>query len=266
MMPAIEVSNSPAKRLAPAQAEVRSISKALDLLCCFSPGHPEWGVTEIAEYLGLCKSAAHRILTTCERYGFVDRTSERRYRLGTRVLELGNVCRWDRRLLVQAEPVLRNLSERTQSIAHLGVLDGREVLELQRSSGPKSILFTESPRFRMSLHCTGLGKVLLAYGGPRLFDRLIGQCSVLKPFTPYTISAPSELKIEVEKIARQGYAIADQESVIGCRCIAVPIRNRAGTVVAAVSISNKIEKFDYPLIPHLLADLYEAAGAIQREL
>ena len=80
---------------------VQSVSKALELLCCFSSDHPEWGVTEIADYLGMYKSAVHRILATCEQYHFVVRTPERRYRLGNRAVELGNIYRFDRRLLVE---------------------------------------------------------------------------------------------------------------------------------------------------------------------
>ena len=128
--------------------QIQSVAKALELLCCFSPDQPEWGVTDVAQYLGLCKSAAHRILATCEEYHFVVRTPSRRYRLGSRALELGNVCRFDRRMLWKAEPVLRQLADQSASVAHLGELDGREVLELLRSAGPGSQVFTSSPRLR----------------------------------------------------------------------------------------------------------------------
>jgi DNA-binding IclR family transcriptional regulator len=98
---------------------IQSVSKALGLLCCFSAEHPEWGVTELAEYLGMGKSAAHRILATCEEHHFVMRTPSRRYRLGTRALELGNIYRFDRRMLWKAEPALRQLADRTASVANL---------------------------------------------------------------------------------------------------------------------------------------------------
>src|SRR5215831_14796580 len=103
----------------PSNQGVQSVSKALELLCCFSSDRPEWGVTEIADYLGMYKSAVHRILATCEQYHFVVRTPDRRYRLGNRAVELGNIYRFDRRLLWKAEPVLRRLADETNSIAHL---------------------------------------------------------------------------------------------------------------------------------------------------
>jgi DNA-binding IclR family transcriptional regulator len=244
---------------------VQSVSKALELLCCFSTDHPEWGVTEIADYLGLCKSAAHRILATCEQFHFVVRTPDRRYRLGNRALELGNICRFDRRLLLKVEPVLRRLADETNSIAHLGELEGRDVLELARSAGPGSITFTSSPRFRGPAHATGMGKILLAFRGDEAFRDFVGPSQWFKRFTPFTIVSPQELKRELGHVAQRGYAISDQEAVLGCRCIAVPVRNRHRKFVAALSISNTPERFGDTAIPGLLSKLYTAADAIGRE-
>src|SRR5215471_8027665 len=85
---------------------VRSIAKALEVLSCFTSDHAEWGVTEISQFLGLYKSAVHRILNTCEQFGFVEKTGSHRYRLGAKILELGNVYKFDRRLLLEVEPHL----------------------------------------------------------------------------------------------------------------------------------------------------------------
>jgi DNA-binding IclR family transcriptional regulator len=244
---------------------VQSVSKALELLCCFSADHPEWGVTELSEYLGLCKSAAHRVLKTCEEYRFVVRTPNRRYRLGSRSVELGNIYRFDRRLLSKAEPVMRTLADETNSTAHLGELDGREVLELARSAGPDAITFTSSPRFRGPAHATGMGKVLLAFGGDDAFRDFVGPAQCFKRFTPFTIVSPQDLRRELGHVAQQGYAISDQEVVLGCRCIAVPVRNRDRKFVAALSISNTLEKFSATAIPALLSKLFLAADRIGHE-
>ncbi len=246
--------------------QVQSVSKALELLCCFSSDHPEWGITEIADYLGLCKSAVHRILATCQHYHFVVRTPERRYRLGHRALELGNIYRFDRRLLWKAEPVLRRLADETNSVAHLGEMDGREVLELARSAGPDAITFTKSPCFRMPGHATGMGKILLAFGGGTAFRDFVGPYQSFKRFTPRTIVSPEELKRELDSVVEQGYAVSDQECVLNCRCIAVPVRIRRERTVAALSISNTPEKFSDCAIPRLLSKLFTAAETIGREI
>ncbi len=256
---------SPATNRSQPKQVVQSVSKALELLCCFSADHPEWGVTEIAEYLGLCKSAAHRILVTCEQYHFVIRTPDRRYRLGNRAVELGNIYRFDRRLLTRAEPIMRRLADETHSIAHLGELDGRDVLELTRSAGPGAITFTSSPRFRAPAHATGMGKILLAFSGEQIFRDFVGPSQRFKRFTPMTIVTLEELKRELGRVARQGYAISDQEAVLGCRCIAVPVQNRDRKFMAALSISSTPEKFGDAAIPHLLSKLFSAADLIGRE-
>ncbi len=245
---------------------VQSVSKALELLCCFSSDRPEWGVTEIADYLGMYKSAVHRILATCEQYHFVVRTRDRRYRLGNRAVELGNIYRFDRRLLSKAEPILRRLADETNSIAHLAELDGREVLELARSAGPDAVLLTPSPRFRGPAHATGTGKVLLAFGGEETFRDFVGSYRHFKRFTPYTIVSPEELKRELATVAEQGYAISDQECVLNCRCLAVPVRKQRERAVAALSISNTPAKFPAEATSWLLSKLFAAAEMIGREI
>jgi DNA-binding IclR family transcriptional regulator len=244
---------------------IQSVSKALELLCCFSSDHPDWGVTEVANYLGLCKSAAYRILATCEEYQFVVRTPTHRYRLGTRALELGNIYRFERRLLWKGEPAMRQLADETHSVAHLGELDGRDVLELLRSAGQGARIFTSSPRLRGPAHATAMGKILLAFGGEETFAHFVGPMRTFKRFTRYTIVSPEALKQELETVAAQGYAVSDQECVVGCRCVAVPVRNRQERVIAALSVSNTPEIFCERELPRVLSRLTVSAETISRE-
>lgn len=181
-------------------------------------------------------------------------------------MELGNVYRFDRRLLWKAEPVLRRLADETHSIAHLGEMDGREVLELARSTGPDGIVFTKSPCFRMPVHATGMGKILLAFGGAQAFLDFVGPFQTFKRFTPHTIVTPEDLKRELDSVLEQGYALSDQECVLNCRCVAVPVRVRRERAVAALSISSTPEKFSQGAMPHLLSKLFLAAEAIGREI
>lgn len=248
----------------PAAQGVQCIYKALELLCSFTPDHPEWGVTELAAYLGLPKSAAHRILTTCEQYRFVERTEERRYRLGARLLELGNVYRFDRRLLARAETALQSLAQTVSGIAHLAELEGYEVLELMRAEAQGSVRFTRSPNFRMSAHSTALGKVLLAFSGREFRERFFSRHRRLAGYTAHTITSQEDLRKELEAVARQDFAVSDQESVIGCRCFSVPIRNGTGHVVAAVSISGPVERFTGEREPELVSHLWRTARTIEQ--
>lgn len=245
---------------------VQCLHKALELLCSFTPDHAEWGVTEMAAYLGVPKSAVHRILTTCEQYRFVERTKDRRYRLGAKVLELGHVYRFDTRILQTAEVILQSLAQEVAGIAHLAELDGYEVLELMRAEAKGSVRFTPSPKLRMPTHATALGKVLLAFSDSDYRERFFNRHLMLKRFTPHTYTTQDELLRELSKVTLQGYAVSNQESVLGCRCVAVPVRDDSGAVVAAVSVSGPYDRFSENRLRVLISNLSLSARTIEKSL
>jgi len=245
---------------------VKAVARALELLSCFSTEQPEWGVTEIAEYLGIYKSAAHRFLITFEQAGFIERTPDRRYRLGLRAIELGNIFSFSSLLIRTAEQPLQILAEETGSIAHLIQLDGRETLEQLRKSGMSEMTLSPHPVMRRQAHATSTGKVLLAYGGDEKFQRYVGSRQVLKKYTLHTITSPDKLRLNLQSVIDDGYAIDDQESSMGVRCLGMPLRNCYGEVVAAISISNSIEKFSDRNLSGLLPHLFSAAKDISNNL
>ena len=251
---------SQARRRVPSSVQV--VSKALDVLCCFSSDHPEWGVTELASYLGLSKSTAHRFLTTLEEHGFVQRSPSRRYRIGVRTLELGNVFRFDRKFLLSAEPLLRALALKTQATAHLAQIEGREVLELLRSSAPGAITLSPFPVFRMPVHATALGKVLLANADEEMFQRIVGIRKTLPLYTEHTTIDPVHLKAQLREVREQGFARSEQESRKGQVCLAVPVRDKHGDVVAASSVSGHVDQFRPQDYPKLLQELFSTAQKI----
>jgi DNA-binding IclR family transcriptional regulator len=242
-----------------------SVLKAFELLCCFTTQQPEWGVTELADYLGMSKSAVHRILVTCEQFKFVERTTDRRYRIGVRALELGNVYRFDRRMLTGADIALRRLADSTNSLAHLAELDGREIVELMQFSGEHAVRFNSRPILRASAHATATGKVLLANSPQETLDKILGKQRKLKQYTPYTIVDPPTLRLELKEIAAQGWAFSNQESTLGCCCLAVPLRNRVGRVVASISISNTCDVFNSASLAKYLGRLFLTAESIGRD-
>ncbi|MGH9161399.1 MAG: IclR family transcriptional regulator [Vicinamibacteraceae bacterium] len=240
--------------------------RALELLSCFSLEKPEWGVTEIADFLGVYKSTVHRFLKTFERAGFVHRTTDRRYQIGVRALELGITFRFTNRLIGAAELPLRLLAERTQSVAHLMQLDGRDTFELLRATGLRRTAFSARRIIRREAHATASGKVLLAYGGHDSFREFVGLRSLLKTYTPYTLDNPKRLLTQMRLIRDQRYALDDQESCPGVRCLAVAIEDDSGKAIAAISISNVRERFDDQHVRRLVPWLVSTAGSIGRGL
>lgn len=248
------------------EPEVRSAARALEILCCFSSARPAWGVTEISSYLGIPKSATHRLLRTLESFRFVERDDSRRYHLGPRTIELGNVFKFDRRLSWKAEAIMRDLAEAVNATVHLAVLDGREALELMRCTAPGSVQFTPHPMFRMAPHASALGKVLLAAGGEAAFRGFVGCRLRLEQFTEYTITEPEKLRTELARVNRDGYAISDQEARLGCRCCAAPVRDSSGAVVAAISLSSTLANFSRERLPAAVDKLLATTSALSMQL
>ena len=171
------------------------MTKSLELLNCFTDDHPEWGVTELGEYLGLCKSAVHRFLSSFEKAGFLERTSRHRYRLGIRCLELGMMFQINDRLIRASERGLRILAEETGSIAHLSRLDGRETVELLRFCTMRRLIHTPKVSTRREAHATAKGKVFLAYSGEEHLLKYLGPRQFLKMYTSLTIDSPDRLRL-----------------------------------------------------------------------
>lgn len=244
-----------------------SIDRALEVLCCFSTERPEWGVSDLAKYLGFYKSTVHRFLGTFEQVGLVERTPSRRYRLGVRALELGNIFRFNQRLLEVAERPLRALAEQTDCISRLARMEGREVLVMLRATGAHPRVFAPYPMIRMPAHCTALGKVLLATGDEESFNRFIGTRTVLKQFTPKTITSPDALREHLRQVAMAGFAMDDEEAALGQRCLAVPIKeHRGSSCVGAIGISGEREKLDDRRLPELVQRVRATSKAISAAL
>jgi DNA-binding IclR family transcriptional regulator len=240
-----------------------SIGRALEVLCCFSTDRPEWGVSDLADYLGFYKSTVHRFLVNFEQVGLVERTASRRYRLGVRALELGNIFRFNQKLLEVAEGPLRALAEETECIARLGRMEGREVLVMLRTTGKHSRAFAPHPTLRMPAHCTSLGKVLLAGLDEEGFSHFIGARTTLKELTPATITSPDALREHLRQVAKAGYAMDDEEAVVGQRCLSVPLKESAsGPFIGAIGISGEREKLSDERVPALVRKLKATGKAI----
>jgi DNA-binding IclR family transcriptional regulator len=244
-----------------------SIDRALEVLCCFSNERPEWGVSDLAEYLGFYKSTIHRFLANFEQVGLVERTPDRRYRLGVRALELGNIFRFSQRLLEVADRPLRELAEETDCIARLARMEGREVLVLLRATGANARAFAPYPALRMPAHCTALGKVLLSALDDESLSRFFAARTAMKALTPATITSPDALREHLREVAKVGYAMDDEEAVAGQRCLAVPLKEcQRGESIGAIGISGEREKLDDKRISEVVKKMKATSKAITAAL
>lgn len=190
------------------------------------------GITEIADQLDIDKSSASRLVQTLANYGYAEQDSRtRRYRLGPQVVRLSRSLLTRMPLRDEAKSFLRELVDRTGECAHLAILAQNQALYIDQVESPASLRVTTGVGTLAPLHCTALGKSLLAFNGEAVIPE------ELPSFTPRTITDRETLRVHLDQTRRQGYAIDDEEYELGVRCVAAPVFDYRSKVVGAVGVS-----------------------------
>ncbi|MGI9606678.1 MAG: IclR family transcriptional regulator [Acidimicrobiales bacterium] len=220
-----------------------SVANAARVLKSFSTVHPTWGVAELAAHLGISKSSVHRILSTLADEGVLEQDDGGRYRLGLSVFDLAAAMPTQRSLHEAVLVSMTELRSRTGETVQVGVLDGRQVVYVERLDSPNTLrVFTELGR-RNHAHCTSSGKALLAFSPVQQRNRILSGWT-LPAVTEFTITDVDVLHREMAAIRRKGYAENRQESEPGVDSVAAPIRDSSGQVVASLSVAGPSERID----------------------
>ena len=243
-----------------------TVRNAARLLKVFRSREADLGVSELARRLGLGKSTVHRMLTTLVAEGLIEQNPRTGgYRLGIVMFELGEAVRVHMDLHAAVGPVLGELRTQTGESSQVGVLDGHEVVYVDRLESAHSLrLFTETGR-RVPVHCTSSGKVLLAYL-PEARRQAVLRTAPLTALTPHSITSRSQLEAELDRVRRRGWADAVNEREIGVASIAAPVRDVSGEVVAAISIGVPLARCSVMALRRLAPVIMEAAEAASRRL
>jgi DNA-binding IclR family transcriptional regulator len=249
-----------------AHSTLSSVSNAARLLKEFGRGEREMGVTDLSRRLGIGKSTAHRLLNTLTEERLLEQDPETGlYRLGLIMHELGANVQASLDIHTAASPVMDQLRNITQETIQIAVLDGREVVYVERRESPQTIRLFGRVGHRNDAHCTSTGKVLLAYLPAAELDATLHGWK-LKKQTTYTVSDHTTLRRQLDQVRRQGYAENVNESEIGLASIAAPIRDFRGNVVAALSVAGPIQRLDGASLRRFNRHVVEAAAAISRRL
>ena len=215
---------------------VKSVDRALKIIKLIS-ANKNMGVTEIAHQIDINKSAVHRILTTLVNHGFVEKDPEmNRYKIGYTFLEIASNLLESIDLREEALPFLKELETLTNEVIHLVVYDQGEVVYIEKLEGNETLRMHSKVGRRAPMHCTGVGKVILANLPRPMASNIIDQKGLPK-HTDKTITDKEAFFRELEKVEQQGYAIDDEENEDGITCIAAPIFNHQKEITAAISIS-----------------------------
>jgi IclR family KDG regulon transcriptional repressor len=250
----------------PGRYTVDAAAKALELLTTFSFNERRLSLSDLAARTGIPRATAFRLLSTLEASGFLTKVGGE-YQLGLKCFVLGNIAAADLDLKEVAQSHLVALRDATRETTHLAILDHWRVVYLERLPSPQPVGFMRSrvgailPAF-----CTALGKTLLS----DLPESEVTAWAVSQTFprmTPNTITSARRLLKELRTVRARGYALDEEEHELGVRCVAAPIRNHEGKVVAAISVAGPTERMPRTLAGSEVAmRIVAAATAISLDL
>lgn len=239
----------------------QTVLRALALLEAVAEGVHD--LEGLSARVGLSRSTAHRLLSTLVRAGYLRHSSREGYHLGPKLIELGFRAHAGLHLPSLARPYLEELSGATRETVHLGVLDGTQVVYIDKVPGKRELQMASYIGARVPAQSTALGKALVS---------TLPREEWLRAFVPglrrteRTITEADRFLEEIAQVARQGYALDLEENEPGIRCVAAPVRDGAGRGVAAVSISSAVIYLTDERIRELIPLVQETARRISREL
>ncbi len=239
--------------------EIKALARGLNMIDFVWNANYPVGVGELAAVLQIDKSSASRLAHTLIQHGYLDNaTSSRRLIPGKRLVQIG--CEFDHRLSLRqrARPYLEHLAETTGESSHLAIYATGKALVIEDVEVASSLRVAGGVGRRIALHCTAVGKALLAFGSIPLPDEL-------PQMLPSTITNATELAHHLNEIRRQGYALDDEEHESGVRCLAAPVI-LSNSTIAVIGISGPAVRITKQRIAPIAELLIEVASRLSQEL
>ncbi|MBX3568054.1 MAG: IclR family transcriptional regulator [Rhizobiaceae bacterium] len=240
----------------------KTLLKGLAMIEALANSRNPRGVSDLAEEMDLTKSNVHRVLKTLESAGYVAQLpATGRYKLSLKLWELGSKLISRLELKREALDVMERLSDSSRETVHLSILDGAEVIYIDKIDSPEPIRAYSTIGGRAPAYAVATGKALLAFRQPDP----VGQLEIV-PFTPNTVRNAKELSTELGRIRAQGYAINTGEWRDGVSGVAAPIYGPDGVVEAAIGISGPTIRFKPKRVKLLVEEVVAAAATISSRL
>lgn len=245
---------------------IQSVDRALHILEILSTRKEGYGVTELSAKLPLNKTSVYRMLSTLVRHGLAEQDPEtERYKIGYKVLELSSSLLDSIDLRTEAKPYLKELERLTNEVIHLVTYVRGEVVYIEKLEGNETLRMHSKVGNRAPMHCTGVGKVVLAHLPTSEVTQIIDRYK-LDEHTPYTIKDKDVLLDHLQGVRAKGYALDLQENELGINCIAAPIFDHTGKVTAAVSVSGPTMRMTDERIDELKHEIMETCKKISKRL
>ncbi|MGW0533222.1 IclR family transcriptional regulator [Streptomyces sp. NPDC003032] len=217
---------------------VPAVTRSLDILELFLEGDGTFSAPEVTRRLQLPRTTVHELLTTLAARSYLVQIPDQpgRYRLGVRTYQLGSRYAEQLDLAAEGQQVAREVAETCDETVHVAILEDTDVIYIAKVDSTHAVRMVSAAGRRLPAHCTSVGKMLLAsLPQPELEARLDGR--EFAAMTPDSITDPDELLTALTAVRERGVAVEHRESNPDVSCVAAPVRDSAGRVVAALSIS-----------------------------
>ncbi|MGH9341446.1 MAG: IclR family transcriptional regulator [Acidobacteriota bacterium] len=244
--------------------QVKVIGKTFRILECLV--QQAMGPTEISKKVEMHVSTVYRILSNLQQAGYVVQSRPNgTFALSLKVLKLSDAALRQLDFRKETFPFLKALSERTRETVHMTVLEGTEVVYIEKCESSEPVAVHSRIGGRAPLHCTAVGKAILAFLPEQAREELLGRIE-LKKFTSNTITSRGALKRELSAVQRQAYAMDDEEYREGIRCMGAPIFDYKGDVIAAFSITIPAARFGHKRVSELALLVQDTSRKISGQL
>ncbi len=220
---------------------------------------------DISEHTGLNKSTAYRLMAHLEHEGYLARDGARNYVMGTKILELARRGNWVEGLRVLARPLLLDLGRETGETVNLAILDGDALRYLEVIESPHSFPQISRPGMHRPLYCTALGKAIVAFLPTDERERLLNGLKLTR-HTSKTMTSLEAFRHELTKTRERGFALDDEETIKGARCIAAPVLDSQEYSIAAVSVAGPVSRITQSRIAALAQAVQATAALISGKL
>lgn len=245
---------------------MQSLERFINILESFSAEKPELSLGELVKITGLPKPTVYRIVEAMVKYNILSKDKNTmRYKVGVKLFELGSIYLASMELRDIAFPYLDWLQRQTGESIHLGILDGNEVVSIEGLESAHSLRLKVWIGKRAPVHCTAIGKAILAFLPLEKQNEIISKVS-LQQFTKRTITSKEKLKIELKKIQMEGLAQDLGEHEEGIHCIGAPVFDRKGEVVASISVSGPAVRMTEEKMKKYAPLLFKVASDISKKL
>lgn len=242
-----------------------SVATAARLLKSFSAQDPEIGISALSKRLGVSKSTVHRLATTLVQEGLLEQNPEtERYRLGVALFTLGALVRRRMDVSAEAKPFLYELRKATNENVHLAILEGTTTVYVYDFESPQPVRLRSMLGISKPATTCAEGMAMLAFKPESVIDAALAQAPLRR--TPKTITDPAVLRERLEQVRQTGYAVDNEESELGTRSIAAPIRGAEGEVVAAVGVAGPSQRFTQSALNRFAPQVLSAAESVSMRL